>query len=294
MKRNEYIILTVSILLPLTVTRIACAAPQPPEGVAYKTSVEYGKVGGESLKLDLAWPKESVGKRPCVVVIHGGAWRAGNRQQHTDIVFALAERGYVAATISYRFCPKHRFPAQVEDAKCAVRFLRANADAYNIDTDRFGAVGASAGAHLAMLLGVMDGKDGLEGDGGHADQSSKVQAVVSFFGPTDLAADDIPTLTIPLLFDFIGGTKIKFPEKYEQASPISYVDKGDAPMFLLQGTRDPLVPHSQAYKMIDVLTDAGVKGRTEILIGAGHGWRGKELERTLNQTYEFLDEHLQP
>lgn len=285
---------TATLVLALACCRVGCAAPQPPEGVAYQQNIEYGQGAGESLKLDLAWPEKSTGKRPCVVVIHGGAWRAGNRNQHTDIIFALAQRGYVAATISYRFCPKHRFPAQIEDAKCTVRFLRANADRYEIDTERFGAVGASAGAHLAMMLGVMDENDGLEGDGGHADESSKVQAVVSFFGPTDLSADDIPTVTIPLLFDFIGGTKIKFPEKYRQASPITYVDSGDAPMLLLQGTKDPLVPHSQVFKMIDALTEAGVKGRAEIIIGGGHGWGGKDLIRSLNQTYDFLDEQLKP
>lgn len=272
----------------------ACAAPQPPEDVAYEPNLEYGKGDGESLKLDLARPENAEGPLPCVVVIHGGAWRAGSRKQHTDVIFDLAQRGYVAASISYRFCPQHRFPAQVEDAKCAVRYLRANAEKYQIDKGRFGAVGASAGAHLAMMLGVMDKGDGLEGDGGHPDQSSKVQAVVSFFGPTDLPADDIPTASIPLLFDFIGGTKIKFPEKYKQASPITYVDEGDAPMLLLQGTKDRLVPHTQAFKMIDALTEAGVAGRAEILIGAGHGWGGKQLQQSLEETYEFLDAHLKP
>ena len=294
MKTRFAVGFSIAVCLALACGRVGCAAPQPPEGVAYQQNIEYGKGAGESLKLDLAWPEKSTGKRPCVVVIHGGAWRAGNRNQHTDIIFALAQRGYVAATISYRFCPKHRFPAQVEDAKCAVRFLRANADKYKIDTERFGAVGASAGAHLAMMLGVMDEQDGLEGDGGHAGESSKVHAVVSFFGPTDLSADDIPTVTIPLLFDFIGGTKIKLPEKYKQASPITYVDADDAPMLLLQGTKDPLVPHSQAFKMIDALTDAGVRGRAEIIIGGGHGWGGKDLQRSLQQTYGFLDEQLNP
>ncbi len=126
--------------------RHLAAAPQPPDGVVYEPNIEYGKGGDESLRLDLARPKDAEGELPCVVVIHGGAWRAGNRGQHTDLIFQLAQRGYVAATISYRFCPKYHFPAQVEDAKCAVRYLRANADKYHIDKKRFGAVGASAGA----------------------------------------------------------------------------------------------------------------------------------------------------
>jgi dienelactone hydrolase len=145
-----------------------------------------------------------------------------------------------------------------------------------------------------MMLGVMDADDGLEGEGGHADQKSQVQAVVSFFGPTELSADDVPTPTIPLLFDFIGGTKIKLPDQYKKASPITYVTDDDAPMLLLQGTKDPLVPHSQAFKMIDALTAAGVTGRAEILIGAGHGWGGEQLQQSLDETFEFLDEHLKP
>ncbi len=283
---------TIAAVVALFVCERTSVAADPPKGVAYETDIEYGKGAGEALLLDLARPEASDGKSPAVVVIHGGGWRAGNRRQHTNMIFQLAQRGYVAATISYRFAPKHRFPAQVEDAKCAVRFLRANAKKYNIDEERIGAVGASAGAHLAMMLGTMDESDGLEGEGGHADHSSKVQAVVSFFGPTDLAGDDVPTPTIPILFEFIGGTKIKKPDAYRDASPLTYVNEGDAPMLLLQGTKDPLVPHSQAFKMIDALTQAKVGGRAEILIGAGHGWGGKQLQESIAETFDFLNEHL--
>ncbi len=103
----------------------------------------------------------------------------------------MAQQGYVSATIGYRLAPKHKFPAQVNDVKCAIRFLRAHADEYGIDPNRIGACGFSAGAHLAMMLGVVQKKDNLEGDGGNPDQSSAVQAVVSYFGPTDLTAEDI-------------------------------------------------------------------------------------------------------
>jgi acetyl esterase/lipase len=283
-----------SWIITLLLSVAAWAAPKVPDGVTYEPELEYGKAGEESLKLDLARPADGEGPFPAVVVIHGGAWRGGHRSAHTDLVLQLAQRGYVAATISYRFCPKHAFPAQVEDAKCAVRFLRANGEKYKIDKDRIGAVGASAGAHLAMMLGVMDKEDGLEGSGGSPEQSSKVQAVVGFFGPTDLLADDMPQPTRPLIKDFIGGTPGEKPQEHRRASPLTYVTKGDAPILMLQGTKDPLVPHTQAFKMAEAMTAAGVPGRVEVYVGAGHGWGGKELGHSIRQTFEFLDQHLKP
>jgi acetyl esterase/lipase len=270
----------------------ACAKPVPPQGIVYEQDVQYGRTGDVSLHLDLARPEKANGSLPAIVVIHGGAWRAGHRSQHTDIIFQLAQRGYVAATISYRFCPRHRFPAQVEDAKCAVRFLRAHAEKYQIDKDRVGAIGASAGAHLAMMLGTMGKEDGLEGDGGWPDQSSQVQAVVAFFGPTNLLADDMPAPTVPLLRDFIGGNKNEKREIYLRASPIRYVSPGDAPLLMLQGTKDPLVPHTQAVAMAEALSKQGVPGRVELYIGAAHGWGGKDLQHSLHQAYAFFDSHL--
>ncbi len=276
--------------LILAGSQIAAAA-DPPSGVLYEQDVEYGKGGDEVLHLDIARPEKESPPRACVVVIHGGAWRAGNKSAHTNIVFDLAKRGYVAATVQYRFCPKHRFPAQVEDVKCAVRYLRAHADKYGIDPKRIGAVGFSAGAHLSMMLGVMGPDDGLEGEGGWADQSSQVQAVVAFFGPTDLAAE-YPAVSKPLLSDFLGGTPEEKPEAYKLASPITYVSEGDAPILIYQGTKDPLVPHTQAFKMAEALTKAGVPGRVEILVGAGHGWGGDESRRTAEGSAAFFDQHL--
>ena len=161
---------------------------------------------------------------------------------------SFAQQGYVAATIQYRFCPEHRFPAQIEDVKCAVRYLRAHADQYHIDPERIGAIGFSAGAHLSMMLGTMGPEDGLEGEGGWPKQSSRVQAVVSFFGPTELDAEDIPAPSIPLVNALIGGSKTEFPKQFRAASPLHYVSQGDAAMLLFQGTEDPLVPYTQAIK----------------------------------------------
>lgn len=263
-----------------------------PDSIQIRLNVKYGQAADEALLMDLAWPKVSAERLPGVVMIHGGAWRAGQRQAHLKDVGRLAERGYVAATVSYRFCPRYVFPAQVEDVKCAVRYLRAHAETYNLDPNRIGAVGFSAGAHLAMLLGSMDREDGLEGEGGWADQSSKVQVVVAFAGPTELDAPDIPEVSRPLVRDFLGGSPDEKRDAYRRASPVSYVSRGDAPMLLFQGTSDPLVPYTQAIRMLERMREAGIEGRIEFLVGAGHGWGNPERDRTYAAMFEFLDRYL--
>ena len=260
--------------------------------IKFDKDIVYGKGGDEELKLDLAQPEKSDTPAPCIVVIHGGAWRSGNKGDLDQLARDFAARGYVAATVGYRFCPKYTFPAQIEDVKCAVRFLRAHAKDYNIDPMHFGAVGFSAGAHLSMMLGAMGKEDGLEGNGGSTDQSSQVQAVVSYFGPTDFLVTDLPDVSKGLVKDFVGGTSEQKTDAYRRASPITYVTKDDAPMLLFQGTKDNLVPHTQAVRMVDALTSAGVPGRVELIAGAGHGWGGAELARTAQVMYAFFDEHL--
>lgn len=283
----------------LFVALLLCTASRaqgakPPEDVTFEKDVVYGKGAGEDLKLNIARPKEGAGALPCIVFIHGGGWAAGNKEGHTTQTWDVVKKGYVGVTVGYRFTPKHRFPAQIEDAKCAIRFLRANAEKYGIDKDRIGAVGFSAGAHLAMILGVMDKADGLEGDGGNPEQSSKVNVVVSFFGPTDLTTKDWPDASRKLIEQFVDGPKDEKVDACRKASPITYVDKGDAPMLLIQGTKDRLVPYTQATLMVDALAKAGVPGRLDMIVGADHGWGGAELQRTADETYAFFDQYLKP
>ena len=271
----------------------APAVAAPPAGVEFEPDITYATVGGEELKLNLARPKNAKAPLPCVVVIHGGGWAAGNRKAHDNLTWELAARGYASATVSYRFAPGHPFPAQIQDVKAAVRFLRANAEKYQIDAAKVGAVGFSAGAHLSMMLGTIDKADGFDDVGEHREQSSKVQAVVSFFGPTDLLAP-YPDATQPILKNFLGGPAEEKRDLARRASPVTYVNAGDAPMLLFQGTKDPLVPHDQAVRMADALTNAGVPGRVELLLGGNHGWGGAELLRTAMSTYAFFDQYLKP
>jgi acetyl esterase/lipase len=257
-------------------------------GARTTTDITYANVNSIELKLDVMMP-EGAGPFPAVMVIHGGAWRAGNKRDCRFIMPDFVKRGYVAISPQYRFCPKEPFPAQVQDVKAAVRFVKSHAKDYNIDPDRMGAIGFSAGGHLALMLGLTSPADGLEGDTSGGGPDSSVKAVVNYFGPTDLAAKDIPDVSKPLVKDFLGGTPAEKPDLAAKASPLSYVSKDDAPVLTFQGTKDPLVPSTQATKLAEAMTAAGVPGRVELLIGAQHGWQGRELERTKAETFAFFD-----
>jgi acetyl esterase/lipase len=260
--------------------------------VDYKPDITYATVDGEELKLDLASPEGLDHPVPAVVVIHGGGWMGGKRQDMAPIAKQVAAHGYVAPTISYRFAPKHRFPAQIEDVKAAVRYLRAHAKELNIDPEKIGAMGVSAGGHLSMMLGTMDSGDGLEGNGGNPEQSSKVQAVVNYVGPVNLIIDHYTDTQTQILTAFLGGPPKDKVDDCRRASPITYINKGDAPILSFFGTDDPLISYDQAFQITTALDDADVPGRVELLLGASHGWIGKELDRTMGATLSFFDQYL--
>jgi acetyl esterase/lipase len=270
----------------------ARAADEPKSSTAY--DVTYTTVDGQDLKLDIVRPTEGDGPFPVVFVIHGGAWRGGNKTDTRPALKEMAKRGYVAVSPQYRLIPKAIFPAQVHDVKAAVRWIKVHAKDYQADPAHIGAIGFSAGGHLALMLGVTAPDDGLEGNADKDGPDSRIQAVVNYFGPTDLAAKDIPDVSKPLLNDFLGGTPSEKAEVAKQASPVTFVTKDDAPVLTFQGTKDPLVPPTQAVKLANAMSAAGVPGRVELLIGAGHGWQGDELARTLLETTVFLNHYLKP
>jgi len=285
------------ILVGFAVTGVTPVHAQAPADAAKAAAVTtahdlvYTRVADQDLKLDLAWPEAGTGPFPAIFVIHGGAWRAGDKAQHRDLLGRFARRGYVAISPQYRFCPKDVFPAQVYDVKAAVRWLKAHAAEYRVDPDRIGAMGFSAGGHLALMLGLTDSDDGFDKETPAGEASTQVQAVVNYFGPTDLTAKDIPIISRPLLRDFLGGSAEEKPELALQASPLNYVSSDDPPVLTFQGTRDPLVPFSQALKLAEAITAAHGKGRVELLLGGGHGndWGTPEIERTFEQTLAFFD-----
>jgi acetyl esterase/lipase len=279
----------LSLIAVLALLALTVRAAEPPADVEFTRDVVYGKAGDVDLKLNIARPKDAKDPLPLVLFIHGGGWVAGGREGHDPQTWDFAKRGYVAATVGYRLTGVAKWPAQVNDVKCAVRYLRANASRYGIDPDHIGAVGFSAGAHLAMMLAVAGKDDGLEGDGGSPEQSSAIHAAVSFFGPTDLARDDVPLAGHNLVEKLVGHLPEKGNKACESASPVCYVSKGDAPLLLFQGTADPLVPANQATVMADAMAKAQVPGRVELILNAGHGWSGAELTRTVDATTAFLE-----
>ena len=259
---------------------------------AFEKDVIYGKTSGVELKMDLARPTTGNGPFPCVVCIHGGGWRAGNKSGYDGLIQALAKEGYVAATVEYRFCPQFKFPAQVEDVKCAVRYLRAHAVELKINPEKFGAYGESAGGHLSLMLGLMNKEDGLEGDGGCPEQSSKVQVVVNYFGPGDFTVPgDYSIIGRNLVKDFLG-TEDAASELAKKASPSTYIDKSDAPVLTFHGSIDPLVPVEMSKRLHEILKKAGVEEKLEVLDGKSHGWGGPDKDRTIKQSLEFFNKHL--
>lgn len=303
MQRRQFAVKLVCCLGVLWGVSASVARAESPS-IEYRENVEYGTGGGQKLTLHLARPTKTDGPAPGLVWIHGGGWMGGDKNFFKGMIKQSAEQGYVSVTVGYRFAPKHPFPAQVEDVKCAIRWLRAHASELGLDPNRIGAVGMSAGAHLSMMLGVMDTADGLEGDGGWSDQSSKVQAVVSYFGPVNLAFLDLEATparkylkeeTIrAILSAFVGGKPEEHVDQLKLASPLTYVTAGDAPMLLFQGTTDDLVPYDQAFQMVTALTDVGVPGRAELILGKGHGWMGPEFARTQKVTFDFFADVLKP
>lgn len=278
-------------LVALLATSASLAAPTTLPAV--ERDITYGKAGGKELKLNLARPTTRPNaKLPCILLVHGGGWQHGDKSMLDGLIQWFAAQGYVAATIGYRLAPEFIFPAQINDAKCAVRFMRAHANDYGIDPDRIGAVGTSAGAHLVMMLAVTRKSDDLEGDGGWPDVSSEVAAVVSWAGPTDLGADDIPAISKPIVKTFLGKSAEEAPDLAKKASPVSYVRKDQPPILQLLGTTDPLIPVTQATNMAKRMTIIGAPGRVELLLNVGHGFADKDYHHALVATMEFFNEHL--
>ena len=285
--------IVVSLVLAATAALLLSTSRRPARDIVVERDLTYGNVAQRELKLDLAMPAMGAGPFPAVIFVHGEGWRAGNRQQMNHFIEGVASLGYIGATIEYRLVPAARFPAQVEDMKAAVRWLRANADRYRIRADRIGVVGFSAGGYLASMLGVTGPSDGLEGDGGNAQVSSAVQAVVSFFGPTDFSTRDWPSaLETEVIVPFLGGSFADRPDVYARASPINYASGRAPPFLFFHGTNDELVPVDQSRRLAGKLKHHGVPSRLVELQGEAHGFSDATNQKAMQQMLDFLDETL--
>lgn len=235
--------------------------------------VTYGKADDVELKLDLYFPKKTEGQLPVTVYVHGGGWQNGDKSAGAGAmaIGELVKRGYLVASVNYRLAPAYKFPAQIEDVKCAIRFLRAHTNEYNLDPKRIGVWGGSAGGHLVALLGTSDAKAGLEGKGGWSDQLSRVQAVVDMFGPADLTVE-FPGGN-PRIAQTVFGASSSKDEVMKRASPVTYITKDDPPFLILHGESDSLVPLSQSKKLHEQLKAVGVPSKLVVVKNAGHSFK---------------------
>ena len=255
--------------------------------------VEYSAVGGKQL-MDIVRPA-GAGAKPAVLLVHGGGFRAGNKESYLPLAAKLAEHGYVAATVNYRLAPRNQFPAQVEDVKAAVRFLRANASKYNIDPAHIGALGGSAGGTLVLMLGLTEGVKDFEGSGPNRDQSSAVQCVVDEYGATDFTQSYSKSVdAAQVLPIFLGGDLDHNRLAHQRSSPINWVTPNAAPTLAIHGTVDRYVAYEQSLWIIEKLIAAGVPAELETISGSDHGFKGADAVHADERAIAWFDKYLKP
>lgn len=260
-----------------------------PEGVTLTEDIAY-REGNPKWRLDLYLPEgeSPEGGRPGMVFVHGGGWKNGDKKGGvwSKTPAEYAADGYIAIGVNYRLHPEVGMLDCVADVKCAVRWLRANAEKYGLDPDRIGAYGNSAGAHLVSMLGLTDGDDGLEGDGPFADQSSRVQAVCASATPADfLRWGSKGPHDFPQLAEGEGTVE----DRAEKASPVTYVGEGAPPFLLVHAKDDRTVPYKQGEKLAEKLKEAGADVTFMSYEDGGHGVFIAKGAETNPAMAEFFD-----
>lgn len=255
--------------------------------------IVYRTVDGTEMKADFYYPEKPLAEpAPFVVVIHGGAWIQGQRQDMAAVCEMLAKEGFASATVSYRLSPKNRWPAHIEDVQAATRYFKAKAKDYKIDVNNFGATGASAGGHLALLLGMTDTWEKDPKD--YPNESSKVKAVLNFFGPTDMTKDFNPAIAGLICQQVMG-------KKYDPADPdllklgpLAHVTKNAPPTFTIQGDADTTVPPKQAVRLDDSLKAVGVESELRMVPKMGHEFpmTNTDFLKAIDDAIKFLKKHL--
>lgn len=278
------------LALALTIALLGSRARA--DGVLAIEDLEYARVGDVALKLDLYLP--ALATRPPVVVwVHGGAWRSGSKDNPP--ILRLTAKGFAVASVDYRLSPVAAFPAQAHDIKAAIRFLRGMAMAHGIAADKIAISGGSAGGHLAALVGVTSSVAELEGElGDHRDQSSAVQAIVVFYGASNLAtilAQSTPhgvSVRAPALERLLGGVPEAKVELARLASPVFHVDPSDPPLLWYHGDQDVQMPINQAHEMVGAYQKAGLRTDFEVVHGGAHGGKLFYTGEQMDQVAGFL------
>lgn len=259
--------------------------------------VSYAEHPSGSLKADVYMPPGK-GPFPGVLVVHGGAWRMGSRRQLAGVAGKLAERGYVAVAINYRLAPAHRFPAQIDDCRQALEWMGSRADEFQLDPQRIGGFGYSAGAHLVTLLGAAADRSTASApplptsDAERTDLPARtrvrLRAVVAGGAPCDFRP--LPLDAHGLAF-WLGGSQRECPQQYVDASPAAFATSDDPPMFFFHGEHDDLVPLASPQRMCAALLQAGAQAELYVAPRLGHMATG--FDRTaLEKAFAFLDRHL--
>lgn len=288
---KEYIRFVIALVLAVLLTPSLSA-----ESVKIVRDLRYAEVGGDELQLDLFLPDVD-GKPPLVVWVHGGGWRGGSRKNPP--IREITADGFAVASISYRLTDRAIFPAQIHDCKAAIRWLRANADRYGYDAEWIAVGGSSAGGHLALLLGVSGEVAELEGDvGGHLQESSRVQAVIDYFGPSDfvLRGRTQPERAYTEKsgsFALLGGLKTGKPDtKTERfASPAHYVSADDPPLLIFHGRRDQTVLLDQSERMVQLYKKINLPVSLVVLDDAAHGGKVFYRDHPMKTAKAFLIRH---
>lgn len=308
MKLCCFAFIALDILVAATAA-FGAAAPKPKPEIAIPAELElikdvaYSPDGNKAHKLDiLRLKKLPKGPMPVLVFVHGGGFVGGDKTGGYRFLMRFAKRGYFCASINYRFVYEKRFPGQLEDCKCAIRFLRAHAKQYDLDADHIGVWGASAGGNLVAMLGTTGGVKEFEGTGGWEKYSSRVQAVVDYYGMTDfLAIDELvkqgKATARFMLHDgkdsashLLGGPFWENPELCRKASPTTYASKDDPPFYIFHGDLDPLTNYQQGQLLNERLRKAGAESDFYLVVGGKHGWPPRaDVDKKVDA---FFDKHL--
>ncbi len=257
----------------------------------------YKHLNGQDLRLDLYSPPNAAGPLPVIVWIHGGGWSHGRKEDCPAV--RIVDEGYVVASINHRPATVAPFPAQIEDCKAAVRWLRANAAKYRLDPARIGVWGFSSGAHLAALLGTSGGVPELEGGGDNLNVSSRVQAVLAVSTPVDFLRlyhdastepNEMSPKVLAAIKTLMGGPIEEHKALAIAASPLHYVTKDDPPFLIIHGEGDATVPVIQCHLLADALKTAGVEVILDVVPGRGHGAGGPKFDPEIKA---FFSQHLQ-
>ncbi|MDL2244867.1 alpha/beta hydrolase [Parabacteroides sp. OttesenSCG-928-J18] len=268
---------------------------QPTVEVDVKKDIVYAHRDGMDLHLYVYIPKDTTDPLPCIVYVPGSAWMKQNLDMATPNLIRLAARGYVVANVEYRPSSVGKFPAQVQDAKSAIRFMRKNAATYHVDVDNVFGWGDSSGGHTSLFMGFTQNHPELDTDL-YGEYSNKVNAVVNFFGPSELVRiPEFQTMKFPGASpeeQLIGANIAENQDLARKASPIYYATPDDAPVFMAHGDRDPLVPLHQSDLVAEALDKAGIPYEYYCVLGAGHGGREFWSDTMLDKIELFLKRYM--